>query len=247
MVSLPVKTANMRVIARYVEGFDIVMVDYAALRRNMVDCQLRPNDITDLRILEAMDQIPREVFVPDALKSIVYADREVELVAGTESNGPRSMLTPTALATLVQEADIQPDDFVLDIGCLTGYSSAVLSYLADSVLAVDVVPGLVKEASERLSDLEIVSVAVVEGGLPDGQADQGPFDVILINGAVETVPQALLEQLKDGGRLVTVQIENGFGRAMRYIRSGGVFGGTSFGDLSAPPLIVFDAAEEFAL
>lgn len=223
------------------------MVDYQELRRNMVDCQLRPNDITDLRILEAMDRVPREAFVPDELKPVVYADKEVELVGRLESRGPRSMLTPIALATLVQMADIGADDFVLDVGCLTGYSAAVLAALADSVVAVEAVPDLAKQAGVVLSDLEVVNVAVVEGSLAQGQASQGPFDVILINGAVEEVPGELLDQLKDGGRLVTVVLDQGFGRATRYERSGGVIGASSHADLSAPLLADFSAVPEFAL
>lgn len=223
------------------------MVDYQELRRNMVDCQLRPNDITDLRILEAMDRVPREAFVPDELKPVVYADKEVELVGRLESRGPRSMLTPIALATLVQMADIGADDFVLDVGCLTGYSAAVLAALADSVVAVEAVPDLAKQAGVVLSDLEVVNVAVVEGSLAQGQASQGPFDVILINGAVEEVPGELLDQLKDGGRLVTVVLDQGFGRATRYVRSGGVIGASSHADLSAPLLADFSAVPEFAL
>lgn len=223
------------------------MVDYAVLRRNMVDCQLRPKNITDLRIIEAMGVVPREAFVADALKSIVYADREVELVARHEDLGPRSMLTPIALATLIQSANIQSDDFVLDIGCLSGYSSAVLAHLADSVIAVEVVPAMAKLATETLSDLQIMNVAVVEGVLAGGQAEQGPYDVILINGAVETVPEGLFAQLKEGGRLVTVVIENGYGRAESFIRFDGDVSASSSCDLSAPLLSEFKRVEEFAL
>ena len=222
------------------------MVDYKELRRNMVDCQLRPNDITDLRILGAMDAVPREAFVPETLKSVVYADKEVELVGRHESRGPRSMLTPIALATLVQMANMKPDDFVLDIGCLSGYSSAVLAVLADSVIAVETVPEMVKQAGAILSDLQIMNVAVVEGGLAQGQMAQGPYDVILINGAVETLPEELLSQLKDGGRLVTVMMENGFGRATCFVRSGGVVGSSSQADLPASLLTEFVKAQEFA-
>ncbi len=223
------------------------MVEYSALRRNMVDCQLRPNDIIDLRILEAMDEIPREAFVPEPLKAIVYADKEIELVKRDESHGPRAMVSPITLATLIQNANIQSSDFVLDIGCLSGYSSAVLAHLADSVVAVEVTSELAKRATETLSDLQITNVAVVEGGLAVGQAAQGPYDVILINGAVEAIPNALFEQLTEGGRLVAVAIEDGFGRAQCYIRTGGIVASSSKSDLSAPQLSEFSAVKEFAL
>lgn len=221
------------------------MDKYKELRRNMVDCQLRPNDITDLQILSAMNDLPREAFVPDNLKPVAYADKDLRIVGQDESGGPRYMLTASSLATLVQGAEIKPDDFVLDIGCLTGYSSAVLAHLADSVVAVEAIPDMAPRATDILNDLQIVNVAVVEGALAEGQANQGPYDVILINGAVETVPQALLDQLKDGGRLVTVMQENGYGRAMRFIRSGGVVGSTSLADLSAPLLGEFLKPEAF--
>lgn len=223
------------------------MTNFSDLRRNMVDCQLRPNDITSLRILEAMDQVPRERFVPDALQSTSYADREIELVSRNESRGPRSMLTPMALASLLEIADIASSDYILDVGCLTGYSSAVLAHLAESVVAVEAVPEMVKKATDLLSDLEIVNVAVVEGNLTQGQANQGPYDVILINGAVEQVPSALTDQLKDGGRLVTVVMENGFGRAERFVRTGGVVSSVSLRDLAAPVLSDFSLVPEFSL
>ncbi|MGH1406014.1 MAG: protein-L-isoaspartate O-methyltransferase family protein [Rhodomicrobiaceae bacterium] len=223
------------------------MTNFSDLRRNMVDCQLRPNDITSLRILEAMDQVPRELFVPEAQQTTSYADREIQLVSRDESKGPRSMLTPMALGSLLEIADIEPTDYILDVGCLTGYSSAVLAHLAESVVAVEAVPEMVKKATDILSDLEIVNVAVVEGGLTQGQANQGPYDVILVNGAVEQVPTALTDQLKDGGRLVTVVIENGYGRAERFVRTGGVVSSVSLRDLSAPVLSDFSLVPEFSL
>ncbi|GAA6210555.1 protein-L-isoaspartate O-methyltransferase [Hyphomicrobiales bacterium 4NK60-0047b] len=223
------------------------MTNFSDLRRNMVDCQLRPNDITSLRILEAMDQVPRELFVPEAQQTTSYADREIQLVSRNESKGPRSMLTPMALGSLLEIADIEPTDFILDVGCLTGYSSAVLAHLAESVVAVEAVPEMVKKATDILNDLEIVNVAVVEGSLSQGQANQGPYDVILVNGAVEQVPTALTDQLKDGGRLVTVVIENGYGRAERFVRTGGVVSSVSLRDLSAPVLSDFSLVPEFSL
>jgi protein-L-isoaspartate(D-aspartate) O-methyltransferase len=223
------------------------MTNFSDLRRNMVDCQLRPNDITSLRILEAMDQVPRELFVPEAQQTTSYADREIQLVSRNESKGPRSMLTPMALGSLLEIADIEPTDFILDVGCLTGYSSAVLAHLAESVVAVEAVPEMVKKATDILNDLEIVNVAVVEGSLSQGQANQGPYDVILVNGAVEQVPTALTDQLKDGGRLVTVVVENGYGRAERFVRTGGVVSSVSLRDLSAPVLSDFSLVPEFSL
>ena len=223
------------------------MTNFSDLRRNMVDCQLRPNDITDLRILDAFDQVPRERFVPEAMKTTSYADREIELVGRDEAQGPRSLLTPLALAALIEIADIKPTDYILDVGCLTGYSSAILAHLAESVVAVEAVPDMVKQATDTLADLEIVNVAVVEGNLTQGQANQGPYDVILVNGAVEQIPAQLTDQLKDGGRLVTVVVENGYGRAERFVRTGGVVSSVSLPDLPAPQLVDFSSVPEFSL
>lgn len=223
------------------------MAKFSEVRRNMVDCQLRPNDITNLRILEAMDQVPRELFVPEAQRSTAYADREIELVTRDESRGPRSMLTPLALGALAEIADIKPTDYILDVGCLTGYSSAVLAHLAESVVSVEVVPEMAKLATDTLAELEIMNVAVVEGSLTAGQANQGPYDVILINGSVDAVPSELTDQLKDGGCLVTVIVENGYGRAERFVRTGGVISSVSLRDLSAPLLADFSLVPEFSL
>lgn len=222
------------------------MADFVSLRRNMVDCQLRPNDITDLRILEAMNDVPRERFVPEELKLTAYADKDINLVGRGEEGGPRAMMSPMALAVLVDLADLQSSDYVLDIGCLSGYSSAVLAQIAESVVAVESHPHLVKLATETLSDLEIVNVAVVECGLKEGQPNQGPYDVILINGAVEAVPDGLLDQLKDGGRLVTVVFENGVGHAERFVKSGSVVSSSRKRDLTAPLLADFEAESSFA-
>ena len=130
---------------------------------------------------------------------------------------------------------------------MSGYSAAVLSHLADSIIAVEENSEFAAKAGELLSELEVGNAAVVEGLLTEGQAAQGPFDVILINGAVEEVPDGLFDQLKDGGRLVTVLIENGFGRAVRYIKTGEISSGSSFGDLSAPLLAAFVKEREFSL
>ena len=152
------------------------MANFDELRRNMVDCQLRPCNITDLKLLDAMDTVKRERFLPDHLLPIAYADTEIELSSGRKNGngtGARAMLTPIALARLVQAGDVKSTDFVLDVGCLTGYSSAILSYLADSVVALEEESDMNATASNVLRKLLVDNVAVVEGPLVAGQADQG--------------------------------------------------------------------------
>lgn len=191
-----------------------LMVDYAAARTKMVDGQIRPNDVTDHRIITAMLAIPREAFVPASLKPLAYLDRDVVLAGG------RAMLQPMVLAKMVQAAEIGASDVVLDVGCATGYSSALIARLASAVVAVEESTELANTAGDVLQTLGIDNVAVVEGALKDGLAAEGPYDVIIIEGAVEVFPDKIAAQLKDGGRLVVIEGLGGSARAMLYVRSG---------------------------
>ena len=172
--------------------------NFATARRMMVDGQLRTYDITDQELLSAMLEVPREKFVPTAMAGIAYLDTDVAVASG------RRMLKPMVLAKLIQAADIASSDHVLDVGCATGYSSAVLAKVAGSVVALEADAGLADTARRALGEMGATSVTVVTGPLADGNASKGPYDVILLNGAVETVPPQLMNQLKDGGRLVAV-------------------------------------------
>ncbi|ODN70849.1 Protein-L-isoaspartate O-methyltransferase [Methylobrevis pamukkalensis] len=196
------------------------MVDFANARTKMVDGQVRPSDVTDYRIISAMLEIPREVFVPPARKPLAYTDMALK-VAGEA----RSMLPPRTFAMMVQAADIQPTDVVLDLGCASGYSSAVIAKLASSVVAVEQDPALVDLASKTLLDLGIDNVAVVQGQLVDGLAGEGPYDVIMIEGAVDVLPDTIGEQLKDGGRLVVIEGRGQSAKGMLYVRTGDDLGG----------------------
>ncbi|MBA5776457.1 protein-L-isoaspartate O-methyltransferase [Stappia sp. F7233] len=198
------------------------MGDFEQSRTRMVDNQLRTNDVTDLRILDAMGSVPRERFVPAAKRAVAYIDQDL---AVREGAGGRYLLKPHILGRLIQLAEIAPEDVVLVVGCSTGYSVAVAARLAQSVVGLEEDGELVEEASSTLVELGIENGAVIQGTLSEGCASEGPYDVILIDGAVEELPTALTRQLKDGGRLVAVQGTGGAGAAYIHTRSGDTVSG----------------------
>ena len=174
------------------------MIDFAAARANMVECQVRPNDVTDRRIQKAMGEIPRERFLPRDKQSLAYMGEHVCVGEG------RYLLEPRCFSKLLQAAGIDAGEAVLDVGCATGYSSAVMAQLADAVVGLECDQGLARTAGEILAEMGIDNAAVMTGDLALGCPDQGMFDVIFLNGAIETEPDILLSQLKEGGRLATV-------------------------------------------
>lgn len=197
------------------------MVDFATQRINMVESQVRPSDVTDRRITRAMRSIPREEFVPASLKSIAYMDDALR-VADT-GNGHRQLLPPRTLAKLVQLLDIDSDHLVLEVGCATGYTTAVLAHLCQTVIGLEVDPMLAERAQRTLAAQAIDNAVVVIGPLAAGVAAEGPYDAILVSGAVCEAPVPLLDQLKDGGRLVAVKYSGAVGRATVWRRIGQSF------------------------
>lgn len=193
------------------------MEDYAEARAHMVASQVHPNDVTDPRLLDAMREMPREAFVPARLKSVAYIDEDLPLTEPGDG-APRYLMEPMPFARLVHLARVKPGDLVLDVGCATGYSSAILSRLADSVVALESDETLAARANEILPELEIGNVAVVTGPLNEGYPGEGPFDVIVVNGQVPQVPESLLRQLKAGGRLVTIVGAGRGSQAWLYLR-----------------------------
>jgi protein-L-isoaspartate(D-aspartate) O-methyltransferase len=189
------------------------MVDFAQARRTMVDCQIRTSDVTDLRVLAALLEVERERFVPAARKAIAYLDRDV---AVNDASPPRALLKPMVLGKLLQAAAIAETDRVLDVGCATGYSSAVLGKLAASVVALEEDAALAARAAETLAACGAGNVAVASAPLVAGWPDGAPYDVILLQGASEITPDALLGQLKDGGRLLGVIGSRPMGKATIY-------------------------------
>lgn len=206
------------------------MMDFEMARDLMIDGQLKPNQVNDPRILDAFRAVPRELFVPAALKGVAYIDEDMEVAPG------RYLLEPLVLARMLQAANPGPQDVALDLGAATGYSAAILAQLAGAVVAVEEDQELVDRATGTLLDLRYDSVVVVKSPLTQGWAEQAPYDVIIINGMVEEVPQALLDQLNENGRLVVVENDRGVGKAMLYVKEGGVVGRRELFDAASPLL-----------
>src|SRR5215470_6470578 len=211
------------------------MIDSKQQRINMVESQVRPSDVTDRRIIRAMLEVPREAFVPSALRALAYMDESVPVV-DSAVRPTRCLLAPRTFAKIVQLAELGPDAVVLDVGCATGYSVAVLARLAKSVVAVEVDAALVARASETLRQLEVTNALVLEGALPMGAPTHAPFDAILLEGAVPMVPEELLAQLKDAGRLIAIVTDDALGRAKLWRRTGKVFDARPAFDAGAPAL-----------
>jgi len=209
------------------------MPDYTAQRLNMVESQVRANDVTDVRIHAALREVARERFVPAAKRAVAYADAAIELVPG------RYMLEPRSFAKMLQLAEIAPGDSVLDIGCATGYSTAVLAKLAARVVGLEEDADLVRVACDMLAAVGARNARVVQGRLAGGHPASAPYDVIFIGGAVELVPDALLAQLAQGGRLVSVLQRGPQGRATLYLRDDAHVGHRPVFDASAPLLAGF--------
>jgi len=218
------------------------MGDYLQSRKRMVDNQLRTNDVTDHRILDAMEWVPREQFVLPSKRPVAYIDEEVAI---SDAAPGRRLMRPHVFGKLLQLAQIKPDNVVLLIGGGTGYSSAVLSRLAASVVAVEENANLVAAATENLMTLGIDNAAVIEGALVEGCASEGPYDVIVVDGAVENVPEAILAQLKPDGRLVTVEGQGGAASAMVYQGSDTVVSGRFGFNASVSLLPGFSGKAEF--
>lgn len=206
------------------------MPDYAAQRFNMVESQVRCSDVPDPRIQTAMLDVPRERFVPASQRALAYAEVPVEVVPG------RALMEPRTLAKLLHLADVSATDRALVVGCATGYSVAVLARIAGAVIGLEADADLVRVASEALPAMGATNVGIVQGALADGHKPGAPYDVILLDGAVEVAPENLFGQLAEGGRLVAVVQTAGHGRAHLYVRNGGHVGDRPDFDASAPLL-----------
>jgi len=203
---------------------------FEAARRSMIDSQLRPNKVTDQALLDAMAVVPREEFVPGAYRSVAYVDEDVPL------GNRRCLLEPMVLGRLIQAAAPAKSDKVLDVGSATGYGVAILSRLAAQVVGLEFDGALADRANAALSALGVGNALVLQGPLEQGVPHQAPFNAIVIEGLADFVPQMLLDQLAEGGRLVGIVRDRGVGRAMLCTRNAGVTSVRALFDAAVTPL-----------
>ena len=217
------------------------MTDFALARRNMVEGQLRPNRVTNALLLSIIGELPRERFLPEALRSVAYADDDVPL-----GNG-RFLMEPMVLARLIQTLQPQPGDRAMVVASGRGYGAALLARLVKSVVAVESDAPLAAAAAQTARELGLADIRQTVGKLEAGAAASGPYDVILIEGAVQQVPPAILDQLAEGGRLATVVIgpAGALGVAQLFVKEGGVASGRPLFDAGTPSLPGFAPPPRF--
>lgn len=216
-------------------------MDFALARQNMVEGQIRTNRVTDQAVIDVLESLPREAFVADALKTRAYIDEDIVVGPG------RILMEPMVLARLLQAARIEDTDLGLVIGAGTGFEAAVIARLASAVVALESNAELAASAKDHLGEQGADTVSLLQGDLDKGHPGQGPYDVILINGAVGELPGALVEQMAEGGRLVYVKTSPtvGGGRAVLVTKENGVVSESEIFDASIPPLPEFAAPPKF--
>lgn len=214
-------------------------MDYAAARQHMIESQIRTSKVTDEALISALAAVPRELFVPDSSRGIAYIDRPVSVGAG------RWLTEPMVLARLIQIAEPKGGDKVLVVGGGAGYAGAVLAQMVGTVTMLESDATLIAQARAAISGLGLQNLVLVEGPLTHGHAKLAPYDVILIDGGVEQVPTMLTDQLSPGGRLVTVVLERGIGRATVMQKRGSAISSRIAFDAAAPLLPGFEIPARF--
>jgi protein-L-isoaspartate(D-aspartate) O-methyltransferase len=217
------------------------MTEFVNRRVMMVDTQVRPSDVTKYPIIDAMLAVPRELYVPDDRREAAYVGENLELAAG------RVLLEARTLAKLLDALDIQPADLVLDLGCGLGYSAAVIARLAGTVVAVEEDEALAADAQRLLSEEGVDNALVVTGSLAAGAVKHAPYDVITIQGGIETLPDTIAAQLREGGRIGAVFMDGPLGTAMFGLKSGGQITWRPIFNAAAPLLPGFARARSFSL
>ncbi len=217
------------------------MSDLATQREMMVDSQIRPSDVTKYPIIEAMLEIPRELFVPDEKRAVAYLDENIAITPG------RVLLAPRSFAKLLDALDIEAGDMVLDLGCGLGYSAAVLAWISEAVVGVEEIEGMAEEAQSLLSSIGTDNAAVLAGPLAGGAPKHGPYDVIVIEGGVECIPEAITAQLREGGRIGAIFMQGDLGEARVGVKIEGEITWRHAFNAGAPVLEGFEKAPEFVL
>lgn len=217
------------------------MFDFTAARETMLDCQIRTSDVTDFAVQAAFKAVPREKFVPKAKMALAYGDANIDLGDG------RWMMKPRDFGKMVDAADIDPTDVVLNIACGRGYSVAVLAHLAETVVGLENSEELSDRATHQLEQCDITNAAIVTGDFKAGAGEHGPFDVIFVNGAVSQVSQSWVDQLAGGGRIVVPISTGPVCRVYVYTKSGDNLGERVVFDAGIPNLPGFEKEAAFAL
>ncbi|MBL9074824.1 protein-L-isoaspartate O-methyltransferase [Tabrizicola sp.] len=217
------------------------MSEFATRRVMMVDTQVRPSDVTKFPIIDAMLTVPRETFVPDDKREAAYVGENLALAPG------RVVLEARTLAKLLDALDVQPGELVLDVGCGLGYSAAVIARLAETVVAVEEDERLAADAQRILSEEGVDNAVVVTGSLAEGSAKCAPYDVITLEGGVEVMPEPLLTQLKDGGRIGAIFMDGAVGTAKIGYKIDGRMTWRPVFNATAPVLPGFRKAQGFTL
>jgi len=221
----------------------VVMIDFEEARIKMVDCQVRTCDVTEHGLISALMQVPREEFVPEDARPLAYIDEDISLAK--LGAGGRFIMEPGPFAKLLQLADVQEDDFVLVIGCGSGYSAAVLSLLGASVIAIEEDKALAQYANAKMTELGFDNVVVRDAKLAGGYHKEAPYDVIFVDGSVEELPDALPEQLAENGRLVVVKGQGNSATAQIITKNDGILSSRKAMNLAVKPLPGFEKAAEF--
>lgn len=215
-------------------------MDYAAARRCMVENQIRTNRVRDPLVIAAMNDLPREPFVPESLQGIAYADEDIPL------GGGRYLIEPLVAALLLQTAEIKSDDVVLAIGSASGYLPALIAPMASAVVALEEDPELAEKSGALLTKLGLNTVAVVQGSPRQGYAKQAPYDAIVFCGAVFSVPDALADQLADRGRMVAIiRGRRGMGKGTLFLKTANALSRREVFDAATPYLPGFEPEESF--
>lgn len=215
------------------------MADFAQRRRTMVDTQVRPSDVTSFTVIDAMLETPREAFVPDAARDLAYVGGPVALTA------TRQLMEPRTIAKMLEVLDVTPADLVLEIGPGMGYTTALLARMAEAVVAVEEDPDLARDAEAALSAQEVDNAAVLTGALAEGSARNGPYDAIIAFAGVERMPEAILDQLKEGGRIVALFMDGPLGEVRMGLKTHGIVSWHMEFNAAAPVLPGFARAPSF--